>query len=240
MSDTLNEHRAAWQKKPVLRRIYTDYYHRIASHCVDGKTLEVGGGTGNLKSFLPDIVATDIQHAAWLDVVADAHKLPFAPGAFANIVLFDVLHHLERPPLFFHEAARILRPGGRLVMLEPGITPISKLFYDNFHPEPVILSDDPYAEGGLTSGRDPYLSNQAIPELMFVRDRDRFATTFPEFRQIMARRLSLFAYPLSGGFRPWSLIPSFLVAPVLKVEDVLMPLAGSFAAFRLLVVLQRT
>jgi hypothetical protein len=50
---------------------------------------------------------------------------------------------------------------------------------------------------------------------------------------------SLFAYPLSGGFKQWTLIPEFLVDPVLKVEDWLLPLLGPVMAFRLLGVLER-
>jgi len=51
--------------------------------------------------------------------------------------------------------------------------------------------------------------------------------------------LSLFAYPLSGGFRRWSLIPAFLVRPLLLVEDGLLIVLGPVMAFRLLVTLER-
>ena len=60
------------------------------------------------------VVATDIQFAPWLDCVADAQRLPLADATAANIVMIDVLHHLEFPVVFFREAARVLRPGGLL------------------------------------------------------------------------------------------------------------------------------
>src|SRR5262249_40526830 len=63
---------------------------------------------------------------------ADAHRLPFGNATFDNIVMFDVLHHLERPHLFFAEVSRVLKTGGRLVSMEPGITPVSHLFYTFF------------------------------------------------------------------------------------------------------------
>lgn len=37
--------------------------------------------------------------------------------------MIDVLHHLAKPKLFFGEARRILEPGGRLIMIEPAVTP---------------------------------------------------------------------------------------------------------------------
>ena len=65
---------------------------------------------------------TDIQPAAWLDAAADAQALPFRDDCFDNIVLLDVLHHVENPTLFFAEAARVLKPGsGFLYVAEPAI-----------------------------------------------------------------------------------------------------------------------
>ena len=235
----LLEHREIWQRKPVLRAIYADFYKRIAEACAAGPTLEVGGGTGNLKTFRDDIVASDVQFAAWLDVVADAQRLPFATGAFANIVLFDVLHHLERPCRFLKEAERVLMPGGRVILVEPAITPLSYLFYRYLHPEPVSLAADPLADGPLSQDRDPYDANQAIPTLLFGRYRARLETLVGGLRLVRLAHFSLFAYPLSGGFRPWSLLPGLLVGPLLRLEALIEPLVGRLVGFRLLAVLER-
>ena len=79
-----------------------------------GTTLELGCGSGNFKEFLPTSVAVDIQRAPWLDVVADAHELPFEGASVSNIVLIDVFHHLADPRRFLAEVERVLTPGGRL------------------------------------------------------------------------------------------------------------------------------
>jgi SAM-dependent methyltransferase len=234
----LLEYRRTWELKPALKHIYENYYRQIIEQCRPGRTLEIGGGSGNLKAFAPDVLSTDILFAPWLDAVADAQRLPFAAASFDNIVLFDVLHHIERPRMFLAEAMRVLRPGGRLVMIEPAITPISGLFYRLMHPEPVRMADDPLATGDLSPGRDPYDSNQAIPTLLLGRDRARLATQFPELHLVEYRRIGLFSYPLSGGFRPWSLIPAAAVRPLLRLERVLEPLLGRFMAFRLIATLE--
>ena len=62
-------------------------------------------------NFMPAVILTDIIPAPWLDVQADAQRLPFAAASFDNIAMFDVLDHLERPRLFFHEPERVLGPG---------------------------------------------------------------------------------------------------------------------------------
>jgi len=49
--------------------------------------------------------------------VADAHDLPFADASFDAVLLFHTLTYAERPARVLEECARVLRPGGRLVLL---------------------------------------------------------------------------------------------------------------------------
>ncbi|NKB58155.1 MAG: methyltransferase domain-containing protein [Alphaproteobacteria bacterium] len=233
--------RTIWEGKPVLRAVYRGWYERIAAACRPGRTLEVGGGSGNLKAFAPDVVSTDMFATGWLDAVCDAHRLPFSAESFDNIVMFDVLHHLERPARFFEEASRILRPGGRVVLLEPGITPVSRIFYGLFHHEPVDMAVDPLADGPLDPARDPYDSNQAIPTLLFGNRRRRrtFEQRFPALTVSATERLALIVYPLSGGFRSWSLVPAALVRSLTMLENALAPLLGWALSFRIQIVLEK-
>ena len=172
-------------------------------------------------------------------MVADAQELPFETSSFDNIVMFDVLHHLERPLMFLKEASRVLRPGGRIVVCEPAITPISRVFYKLFHPEPFDMSADLLTEESLSSPDDPWDSNQAVPTLLFGRQRTRIEGCMPELAIRSARRFAFIAYPLSGGFRPWSMISASLVGPVLMLERFLEPLLGPLMAFRLLGVIEK-
>ena len=99
-AEVLAEHRAIWKTKPVLRAVYSNYYRKIISWCQEGKSLEIGGGSGNLKKFAADVVSTDVAKTSWLDAVADAQTLPFRDGVFTNIVMVDVFHHIKQPRLF--------------------------------------------------------------------------------------------------------------------------------------------
>lgn len=235
----LNFYREQWQRKPVLRDLYADFHRRMFAQCVPGLTLEIGGGIGNLEPDRDDLVITDIQVAPWLDTVADAQALPFRPGSFDNIVMMDVLHHIECPMLFFAEAQRLLRPGGRVVMLEPSMTPLARLFYTYLHNEPVDMSADPFGDCRRDPRRDPYDANSAVPHLVFRSGGERFRERFPQLEPLSTGFLSLFAYPLSGGFQRWSLMPRRLLRGLLGIEDRLLPMLGPLMAFRLLIVLGR-
>jgi SAM-dependent methyltransferase len=237
--DLLHGYADIWDRKPVLRTVYQDFYDRLAPECRPGTTIEIGGGIGNLKQRLGDVVATDVQFAPWLDCVADAQRLPFAAGTAANIVMVDVLHHLEFPAVFFREAARVLRPGGRVLMVEPAITYGSTLFYRLFHHEPVHTSAEALADGTPDPHRDPYDSNQAIPTLLVTREREKFHARFPELRIARVVWFGLAVYPLSGGFKPWSLLTTGMARHLLRLERAVEPFVGRFAAFRMMIVIEK-
>lgn len=236
MSQALERHRAAWRQKPVLRAIYHDYFTRIAAAMRPGRTLEIGGGTGNFKEYAAGVLSSDIQFAPWLDLVADAQCLPIADGSIDNVVMVDVLHHIERPLQALADVVRVLRPGGRLVLLEPGATAVSSLAFTLFHAERCDRNADVFSAAPTCSGTDPYDANQAVPTLIFVDGEAELRRRLPRLRIIERRWLSTLAYPLSGGFQPWCLVPAALVRPLLALDDALAARVGRFWAFRLFVV----
>ena len=235
----LREHRNIWQLKPGLQTVYDDFYGRIVKVCRPGLTIEIGSGIGNLKRRLPHVVAVDIQFAPWIDCVVDAQRLPFAAWTAANIVMVDTLHHVEFPVHFFREAERVLQPGGRIVMVEPAITWGSTLFYRLLHHEPVRTAADPLIEGTPDPHRDPYRSNQAVATLLATRHRARFERLFKKLKFARVDWFAFFAYPLSGGFQPWSLIPQRFVGPVLRMERTLEGPFGRAVGFRMMLVVEK-
>lgn len=232
-------YRDLWDRKAVLRAVYSDIYRRMVSATVPGHILELGGGSGNFKLFAPDAVSSDILSAPWLDVVCDAQRLPFSDQAFSNVVMIDVLHHVENPLRALRQACGVLRVGGRVIMCEPAITPLSGIFYRLFHEEPVDMSIDPLRDGSISTDHNPYDSNQAIPTLLVSRYQTALAAALPELALIQVDWFSFLAYPLSGGFQPWSLLPASLADPLLALEWRLRHIVGRLMAFRLLAVYER-
>jgi len=235
--ELLRQHKIIWEQKPILRTLYTSWYKEIAAQLVSGNTLELGGGSGNFKAFAPHVVSTDVVPLPWIDVVADAQNLPFAHQSFDNIVMFDVLHHIENVTLFFDEALRVLRPGGRLAIMEPYISLASWPIYHFLHPEPVNFKQNPLDWVKPSPERKPFDANQAFATILFEQRYSSFQRKYPQFIKRYHRRMSFFAYPLSGGFDHPSLLPMKLLNPVLSLEKALS-FMSRVLAFRILVVLE--
>jgi SAM-dependent methyltransferase len=236
LADTLLEHERAWNERPLLRRIYGDWFDLIASKLasVPGETVELGSGIGRLRDHVPALVTSDVEPTPWADRVVDAESLPYGQGELANLVLVDVFHHLPRPAAFLDEARRALAPGGRVVMLEPYCSPLSSLAY-RLHHERLELDADGFAE---TESADPLDANLAQTTLAFFRQRAEYGRRWPELPIVEERLLSLLVYPLSGGFTRRPLLPGALYRPLGTLERALSPLLR-LAAFRCLVVLER-
>lgn len=235
---TPEEQRLLWERKAGLNIVYDDYHRRIAAHCLPGVTLEVGAGSGHFKAIMPQSIALDIQPSPWCDIIADAHHLPFDDGSVANVTMLDVFHHFAQPTVFLAEALRVLRPGGRLVMIEPAMSPVNRAISSRMHHEGLDMSVDPFSPG-IKTGPRPEDANLALPHLTFVTHRDRLAQAVPGLRVVKTEFFSLWAYPLSGGFQSWSLLPGALARPLLALESLAAPLLGRLAGFRLLVVAEK-
>jgi SAM-dependent methyltransferase len=234
-------HRKLWEKKRAIRILYRDYHRQLLESCPEGAILDIGGGTAHIKESRPDIISADILSFPGIDVVADAHRLPFRNSFFAGVVMLDVLHHLERPIEFLREASRVLKFGGRLAMIEPAMTTVARLFYDRFHEEPVDMTADAFAAVAINPDRDPFDANQAIPTLLFATASARrlVEQTIPSLRVRSVEWQSLFAYPMSGGFQDWSLIPAPWVGPMLAFERMMPAPVREHLGFRMMVVLER-
>jgi SAM-dependent methyltransferase len=99
--------------------------------------LDIGTGTGRML----EIMAPRVEHAIGVDASremlsvarvnleraglrnclvrqGDMYQLPLAGASFDAIIIHQVLHYADRPAEAIHEAARVLRPGGRLAIVD--------------------------------------------------------------------------------------------------------------------------
>ena len=231
--EEVRRHREIWDRKPILRRIYGRWYRAIRDAALPGRTLEVGGGGGNLKEHWPEILSSDVVYAPWLNFQADCLSLPFADHTFDNVVGVDILHHLFNPDLALREIARVVRPGGRAVFFEPYVSWFSGIVRGRFHHEKQDLSRD------VIYGPDkkPEEANLAIPTRLFVRHREEFERRFPMLKIKQIKRTDILAYPLSRGFSGPNLLPGPMLTAIDALEPLLSPLTPWFG-FKMLVVLE--
>lgn len=109
----------------------------IVSKSVGLRVLDAGCGNGELSEMLVNrglrVFAADLGfdsiHRASSKIngkkfripfsQADIYRLPFRENSFDAVVASEVMEHLERPRDAMLEAARILRPGGYLIVSTP-------------------------------------------------------------------------------------------------------------------------
>jgi SAM-dependent methyltransferase len=90
--------------------------------CGEGATLyHLGGPAGATGiDLFPKKIAFAQQTLPQCRFVAGSvYELPFETGTFDQLIVRDVIHHLERPEAFVDECARVLSKGGRIDVLEP-------------------------------------------------------------------------------------------------------------------------
>jgi len=234
--------RTIWGRKPVLRAIYRGFYEEIAAATtgsVAGETIELGSGMGNIKQVLPHCMTTDIFNNAWLDRVETAYALSFPNSSVGNLIMFDVFHHLEFAGRALEEAARVVVPGGRLIIFDHDMGLVPHGVCRAFHHEPVGMGErmrwDPPAEFSAPGGG--YYAATGNAHRCFVRGElsNRWAA---QWRPLEVRRMSSFAWLASGGFRGRQLFPTITLPLVQAMDRLLSRLPGIFSA-RLLVVLER-
>ena len=224
------------QEKQFLRLIYEKWYmtlkETLPSGC--GGVVEIGSGAGFLSDFIPDLVTSDVFYNQWTNLVLDGRCLPFADRSLRAIVMIDVLHHLPKVRSFLSNAAQCVREGGVISMVEPWVTPWSKIVFRNFLDEPFYPESYTWEfnEGGPLSG-----ANVALPWILFKRDRYFFEHQFPQWRIQRLDPIMPLTYLLSGGVSLRSLMPAWTFSFWHAIDKTLTRLT-SMALFAIIVLVR--
>ncbi len=131
---------AKWDK---IRSLYVDdaeVERRLLKLLPEGEVddlLDIGTGTGRIiEIFAPVVrraVGIDLSHEMLLVARSkleqarlrncevrhgDMYQLPLSSGSFDAVTIHQVLHYAEQPAAVIREAGRVLRPGGKLVIVD--------------------------------------------------------------------------------------------------------------------------
>lgn len=222
--ETTLQHREIILRKKFLKKIYIRWYRSFIGQFKDlpnGKIIEIGSGGGFIKSLDNRIITSDILPFPHCDMAFSAEKMPFEDNSVAAILMIDVLHHIPDSQLFFTEATRILKPGGKILMIEPANTAFARFIFQKFHHENFDpgAADWTFPTSGPLSG-----ANGALPWIIFSRDYDKFSKLFPKLTREKIKIHTPFAYLVSGGLTFKSLLPGWLYPAFSSFEFITSPL----------------
>ncbi len=127
-------------EKPLNHVVYLHYaplWRDLAAELpkLEGRVIDVGCGLQPYRKLLgprvTEYVGVDRRGPlSYVDVEGDALSLPFADASFDSLMSTQVLEHVLDPRLALVNMARVLKPGGRIVLTAPGTWPAHEVPYD--------------------------------------------------------------------------------------------------------------
>lgn len=220
------------QAKPSLWAWYQEMYRNAASSLAnapkEGLAIELGSGSGLIKTIIPEIITTEITPNNRVDQAVDATQMPFADESVRFIFLLNVLHHIPDVEAFFKEANRCLMPGGRIFIVDQYRGWFSRFIYKYAHNEPY---DDKTPEWRFVANDPMKSANGALAWIVFDRDQHRFASLFPKLRVQTYRPHTPLRYWLTGGLKHWTLLPRSLFGLASWIDRALVKLNPKTASF---------
>ena len=184
------------------------------------RLLDVAGGTGDIafrflrrapgaRATVCDMTAAMLEEgrkraeaadlAERLDwVVGDAMELPFEDAEFDVYTISFGIRNVTRPEVALAEAWRVLRPGGRLMVLEFSQlpNPAMQWAYDRYSYTVI-----PQMGRVVTGDRDSY--QYLVESIRRFPDQERFAAMIREagFEQVKYRNLTMGVAALHSGWK---------------------------------------
>ena len=125
----------------------------------------------------PDAITLDVEDAPGVDVVGDAHHLPFADATFDYVWSSAVLEHVRDPFRVAAEIVRVLKPGGVAIVQVPFLENVHNWPDDYYRYTPnglrVLFRELEEVKSGVSAG-----PSQVLPDLV-----QYFATGFSELQR---------------------------------------------------------
>jgi SAM-dependent methyltransferase len=150
------------------------------------RVAEIGAAQANVSLILAEagytVVAVDLrldfiryarakwEHGRFAGAVGDAFQLPFRAAAFDIVIVGELVEHVAEPGALLGEAARLLAPGGLLIVTTPNGRCVGSR-------EPTFGDfQRARAQGGVPAecgpGQDDHLFALSLPELLGLLPAD--------------------------------------------------------------------
>ena len=227
-----------WDGDPVLRRLYQDLWARGMVWLQGQPIVELGGGGGFIRECYPDVIASDLLPYPWTSLLCDATRLPFRDASVSGYISVAFFHHCPSPWRLFQEIDRTLKPGGRMVILDPAATPFFRLVRPLSTPESLGLSEFPFERDELVQEHPLLEANVARATLVFERYVDIFKREFPRLEILSTETTNCFTHFVAGSFNQKSPFPAWCY-PVAQWADRLLHPVRRWTGLLMTIVLQK-
>jgi SAM-dependent methyltransferase len=224
------EHKEIIKSKKILRDLYNDWYSlftEVINSLPEGRLVELGSGGGFFKEIEPKVLCSDIIDLPSNDLTFSALQMPFEDASVSGIFMVDTMHHIPDSEVFLNEVNRVLKKGGKMIMIEPANSLWGRFIYKNFHHEPFNTGGDwSIPERGPLSG-----ANGALPWIVFIRDYNIYQSKFSQLKLESLKFINPLLYLVSGGVSRKQMIPDFLIPLVVKVDKILPRISKELSMF---------
>jgi len=225
-------------------RSYFSFLYKIVNQELEkfDSILEVGAGAAISEIFLEQrIVRTDILPFNDFDVMGHCsmENLPFKESQFDAVLAFDSIHHSEKPSKSILELLRVTREGGKIILVEPFVSPLSYLPYKMFHHEDTSWDFREKGSIALSSRNlNPAMGDQGVSRFIINQLSNWRSTNFPKLT-VSITYLSPFSFFATGGVSSPLKTPKIFVNFLIQVETLIPNFIMKFLASRVILTITK-
>jgi len=209
-SGAMSQHQS--KSNPIKRALrflkpphHSVYFKNLRSSYEEGPELkeflkqfnedDVVVNVGSLSKKIPGVYNLDIAYYPNIDIVADAHHMPFKDGSLDGIVIKNVFEHLRDPAKVREELKRVVKPGGQIYAKVPFMQP--------FHAVP-----DDYQRYSINGLHEFFKDFEILQEGISVGPSSALAWFLREYLAI------LFSFNSKKAYKFWRAVFSYFTAPM--------------------------
>lgn len=225
--------------RSYFQLLYTDVSREIEGF---DKVLEVGAGAGVSEIFLRNkVLRTDLIPFEEFGVAGNYNMegLTFDDESFDAVLAFDSIHHSAFPSHALKEILRVTRGGGKVVLVEPFVSPFSYLPYKLFHHEETSWRfKEITANKKLLELTNPASGDQGVSRFL-IRELSVDHLKFFPHAYFSTKYLSPISFFATGGVSHPFQSSTRIVETLFKFEKLIPASLLKFLASRVIISIQK-
>ncbi len=221
---------------PFLRQLYREWYNQFTDEIAKlppGIKIELGAGGGFFREVAPSVISADSLPYSTNDLTFLPTSLPFNTDSVSGIFMIDTFNGIPGTRAFLTEANRVLKPGGRIVMIEPASSAWGRRANRWFSKKTFDRSADWTCACTMASGK----VNDAMAWIVFERDLAQFEREFPGLTLVSKTYHTPLRYFLGGSSRfNHGLVPQSFYSIFKNVDEWLSKWSPKMSMFMTVIV----